>query len=111
MAKKSIGIDVQAPKEKCNDVNCAFHGTISLRGRLFTGKVIKKNVNKTVTVEWPRVFFLKKYDRYEKKRTRIKAHNPDCINAEIGDIVKIAECRPIAKAKNFIVIEKSKDEK
>ena len=111
MTKKSIGIDVQAPEKKCNDKNCAFHGRISLRGRLFTGRVIKKNVNKTVTVEWQRLNFLRKYDRYEKKRTRIKAHNPECIDAGIGDIVKIAECRPIAKSKNFVIITKSRDEK
>jgi len=40
-----------------------------------------------------------------KKRSRVAAHNPVCINAKIGDKVRIAECRPISKTKAFVIIE------
>lgn len=76
---------------------------ISTRGRTFKGKVISDKMNKTVTVEWERRKFIKKYERYEKRRTRIKAHNPETIEAEKGDTVQIEETRPISKTKNFIV--------
>lgn len=76
---------------------------ISTRGRTFTGKVISDKMSKTVTVEWERRKFIKKYERYEKRRTRIKAHNPETIKAEQGDFVQIEETRPISKTKNFVV--------
>ena len=42
----------------------------------------------------------------KKKRTRLHAHNPSCIDAKEGDTVKIMECRPLSKTKKFVVIEK-----
>ncbi|MCX6711809.1 MAG: 30S ribosomal protein S17 [Candidatus Woesearchaeota archaeon] len=91
---------------ECNDRHCPIHGSISIRGRSFKGKIIKNDLHKTVTIEFPRQFYLSKYERYEKRRSRIKAHNSLCINAQIGDIVKIMETKPISKTKNFVVIEK-----
>ncbi|MBN1455027.1 MAG: 30S ribosomal protein S17, partial [Methanomicrobia archaeon] len=41
-----------------------------------------------------------------KRQSKIHAHNPPCINAKVGDIVKIAECRPLSKTKSFVVVEK-----
>src|SRR3989339_517858 len=78
--------------------------SLSLRGRSFVGTVISARMQKTVTVEWERRHFLKKYERYEKRKSKVKAHNPESVNAKEGDVVKIMECRPISKTKNFIVI-------
>jgi len=80
--------------------------SIKLRGRTFVGTVISSRMQKTVTVEFSRKIMLPKYERFTKKRTRIKAHNPDNIKAEDGDIVKIMESRPISKTKNFVIVEK-----
>lgn len=79
--------------------------SLSLRGRTFIGTVISARMQKTVTVEWERKHFLKKYERYEKRKSKVKAHNPESVNAKEGDVVKIMECRPISKTKNFIVVE------
>jgi len=104
---KNIGIDsIKAPAKECADKHCPFHGSFGVRGRIFTGRVISPRFHKTVKVEWERMKFLPKYERYMKARTRIKAHSPDCIEINVGDRVKIAECRPISKTKNFVVIEK-----
>jgi small subunit ribosomal protein S17 len=78
--------------------------SIGTRGRTFVGKVVKKNVHNTVTVEWPRLHFVPKYERYTKRRSRVKAHNPDSVDAQIGDTVLIAETRPISKTKKFIIM-------
>lgn len=102
--KKSMGIDVDFPKEKCNDKNCPFHGNLKCRGRIFVGTVISTKMHKTVVVEWLRMSYLPQYERYEKKRTRIKAYNPVCLNAKEGDIVKISECRKLSKTKSFVVV-------
>jgi len=81
-------------------------GSLSLRGRSFKGVVINDSMQKTVTVEWERRKLNQKYERYEKKRTRVKAHNPDSIDAKKGDLVEIRECRPLSKTKNFVVVKK-----
>ncbi len=105
--KETTGIkDIKAPANKCSDVNCPFHGNLSVRGRTFTGKVISSRMSKTVNVEWDRRIYIPKYERYLKKRTRVKAHNPDCISAKEGDMVRIMECRPLSKTKKFTVMEK-----
>lgn len=93
-------------EEKCNDQNCPNHGSLSLRGRTFKGIVLSEKMQKTATVEWNWKRYVQKYERYENERTRIKAHNPSCISAKKGDLVKISECRPISKTKNFVIIEK-----
>lgn len=78
----------------------------SMRGRTFTGVVVSDKMSKTVTVEWTRRYYIPKYERYEKRRSRVKAHNPDEIDAQTGDQVVIKETRPLSKTKHFIVIKK-----
>ena len=78
---------------------------ISVRGKTFTGKVVSAKMHKTVVVEWERRVLIPKFERYEKRRSKVSAHNPEEINAKEGDIVKIRETRPLSKTKNFIVVE------
>tara|TARA_Y100000031_G_C8237437_1_gene394020 strand:- start:399 stop:815 length:417 start_codon:yes stop_codon:yes gene_type:complete len=91
-------------KSECKDINCPFHGGLKTRGRSFVGTVISTKMQKTITIEWEWRNYLRKYERYEKRRGKLKAHNPACINAKEGEIVKVVECRPISKTKNFVVI-------
>jgi len=102
---KNPGMGFVSPTKECFDRHCPFHGSIKLHGRIFEGKIIKKNPHKTITVEWPRITYLAKFERYAKSRSRVKAHNPPCIDAELGDTVTIVETRPISKTKKFIVVE------
>lgn len=78
---------------------------LSVRGKTFIGKVVSAKMHKTVVVEWERRVLVPKFERYTKKTSRISAHNPENINAQEGDIVKLGETRPISKTKNFIVLE------
>jgi len=80
--------------------------SVRTHGRTFTGIVIEDKMQKTATVEWERSRFIPKYERFEKLTTRIKAHNPEAIDAKKGDIVKVQECRPLSKTKHFMIIEK-----
>ena len=91
--------------KKCDDGNCPVHGSLNVRGRSFTGTVISTKMQKTAIVEWGGRSYLRKYERYEKKRSKVKAHNPDCIGAKEGDLVEIAECRPLSKTKNFVIVK------
>jgi len=105
MVKKSIGIEAKKPEKECNDEKCPWHGKLALRGRVFVGTVVSVKPHKTAIVKWNYHYFLKKYERYEKRNTRIVAYNPECIDVKKGDNVKIAECRPLSKTKSFTVIE------
>ncbi|RMF05966.1 30S ribosomal protein S17 [Candidatus Woesearchaeota archaeon] len=102
---KNIGLDVKAPEKTCDDENCPFHGSLKVRGRQFVGTVVSDKTHKTVVVEWERRKPIQKYERYEKRRSRVQAHNPPCIDASHGDKVLIAECRPLSKTKHFVVIQ------
>jgi small subunit ribosomal protein S17 len=78
---------------------------ISVRGKSFVGTVVGAKMHRTVVVEWERRVLIPKYERYEKRKSKVKAHNPDEINAQEGDIVKIEETRPLSKTKHFIVTQ------
>jgi len=79
--------------------------SLKVRGAVFEGKVVSAKADKTVTVERKLVTFVKKFERYKKKRSRIRAHNPPEINAKEGDTVRIGETRKISKSKAFTVME------
>jgi small subunit ribosomal protein S17 len=104
--QKNIGIEVKVPKEKCLDKNCPYHGTIKLRGRTFTGTIVSKDTHKSAVVEWGRIIKIPKYERTEKRKSKVSVHNPACIDAQKGDTVKIVETRPMSKTKKFVIIEK-----
>lgn len=106
MKKINIGVEVKLPEQECNDKKCPFHGNIKVRGRSFIGRVASTKAQKTATIEWDRSYYLPKFERYEKRRTRLHVHNPSCINAKENDIVRIMETRPISKTKTFVIIEK-----
>lgn len=104
---KNIGIEVKnPPKEECKDENCPYHGFLKVRGRIFKGNVVSDKMGSTVIVEWSYLKKLPKYKRYMRKKSKVAAHNPPCIKARKGDMVRIAECRPLSKTKYFVVIEK-----
>ncbi|MFH1181863.1 MAG: 30S ribosomal protein S17 [Candidatus Woesearchaeota archaeon] len=93
-------------KKDCGDARCPVHGSLKIRGKVLTGRVKSAKMRRSVTIQIERRNYLKKYDRYENRLTNIKAHNPDCIAAKEGDIVKVSECRPLSKTKKFVVMEK-----
>ncbi|MEL4305124.1 30S ribosomal protein S17 [Methanococcoides sp. LMO-2] len=102
---KDIGLDVPEPSKECNDVNCPFHGSLPVRGQILVGTVVSDKMDRTVVIQQRREKLINKYQRYEKRQSKIHAHNPPCINAKVGDIVTIAECRPLSKTKSYVVVK------
>ena len=94
-------------KTECVDFACPRHSRISLRGRSFKGKIIKK-FPKRVVIEFERTIYIKKYERYAKKKTKLHARLSDCMAGDIGigDYIEIKECRPISKIIHFVVFDK-----
>jgi small subunit ribosomal protein S17 len=83
---------------------------IGTRGKVFQGIVIKK-FPKRVVIEFERMIYIKKYERYTKTKTKIHARLPESMEktVNIGDLIKVQECRPLSKIIHFLVTEKIKD--
>ena len=103
---RNIGIEVKAPEKECADSKCPFHGTLPVRGNVIKGRVVSSRAQKTVVVEKDYFHWIQKYQRYERRHSRISAYNPECVSAKEGDLVTIAECRPLSKTKAFVVVGK-----
>ena len=103
---KDIGINVNPPKDVCNDPDCPFHGSLSVRGQVIDGTVVSVKMNKNVVVERNYLKYHQKYERYEKRSNKYTVHAAPCMNLNVGDEVTIMECRPISKTVSFVVIEK-----
>jgi small subunit ribosomal protein S17 len=93
----------------CEDKKCPFHGSLSLRGRIFRGVVVKKFLKRVVIV-LERTIYMKKVERFAKIMTKIHARLPDCLNdvINIGDYVEISECRKLSKLISFVVVKRLK---
>lgn len=105
MEKKNEKLEKEMPKiDSCNDVKCPFHGELKTRGRIFYGYV-KRKFPKRVVIEFERTIYIRKYERYTKKRTRIHARLPACLDVNVGDYIKVQECRPLSRMIHFAVIE------
>ncbi|RLF53021.1 MAG: 30S ribosomal protein S17 [Thermoplasmata archaeon] len=103
---RDIGIDVKPPEKECDDEKCPWHGHLKVRGVIIRGKVVSTAMQRTVVVERERLHYVPKYERYEKRTSRYKAHLPPCIEVKKGDEVIIMECRPLSKTKHFVVVSK-----
>lgn len=95
------------PRKTCDDLNCPFHGELPVRGRVLEGTVVSAKMDRTVIVERDYLFYIPKFKRYERRRSRIPSHSPPCIDVKEGDRVVIAESRPISKTVAFVVVEKA----
>ncbi|MEM1684243.1 MAG: 30S ribosomal protein S17 [Nanopusillaceae archaeon] len=104
---KDIGIaGIFPPEKSCNEKKCPWHGEIRVHGFVFEGKVIKFK-HKIAKIEMQRYVYIPKYERYEKRRSTIKAYIPECLsNIKEGDEVIIGETRPISKTIHFVVLSK-----
>jgi len=106
---KNIGVPATPPESVCESHLCPWHGSLRVRGRVFSGRVKSAKATLTAVVEWDYYTTIQKYQRSMRKRTSVAAHNPVCIHAREGNRVTIAECRPISKTKQFVIIEKLPD--
>lgn len=73
--------------------------------RVLTGTVVSNKMDKSVTVRVDRRVRHPIYKKFMTQSKKIAAHDAEN-TLEIGDVVRIRECRPISKSKRFEVIEK-----
>ena len=72
--------------------------------RTIEGRVVSNKMQKTVTVLLERQVQHPLYGKVVRRSTKVHAHDEKGECKE-GDLVRIVECRPLSKSKNWRVIE------
>ena len=103
---RDIGLKVKPPKQEPakSDKKNPFNGTLSIRGKLFEGRVVKNKAKNTVVIEKESPIYFSKFKRYARSKNSIHAHVPSNLEINEGDIVIAAECRPLATSVSFVVV-------
>ncbi len=68
------------------------------------GRVVSNKMNKTVTVLLERQVQHALYGKIIRRSTKVHAHD-EVGECKEGDVVRIAECRPLSKTKNWRVVK------
>lgn len=72
--------------------------------RMVTGRVVSNKMDKTITVLVERKVAHPLYGKYIKRSTKLHAHDEENLCRE-GDVVRIAECRPLSRTKAWRLVE------
>ncbi len=72
--------------------------------RTVEGRVVSNKMNKTVTILVERQIKHPLYGKYIRRSTKLHAHDEANVCNE-GDVVRVTECRPLSKTKNWRVVE------
>ncbi|MFW9888357.1 MAG: 30S ribosomal protein S17 [Candidatus Thorarchaeota archaeon] len=108
---RNIGIpNVEPPEKACEDPHCPYHGNLAVRGRVMEGIVTSTKMHRTIAFRQDYLSLIKKYSRYERRRSKKHAHLPPCIDVSVGDSVKAVECRPLSKTVTCVVVAVVKQE-
>lgn len=72
--------------------------------RSLTGRVVSNKMQKTIVVLIERRVKHPKYSKYILRSTKLHVHDEENICHE-GDLVKIEQCRPLAKTKAWKLVD------
>lgn len=74
------------------------------KSRTVQGRVVSNKMEKTITVAIERFVKHPIYGKFIRQTTKVKAHDETNQCAE-GDIVVLRESRPLAKTKNWMLVD------
>jgi small subunit ribosomal protein S17 len=72
--------------------------------KTFVGRVVSDKMDKTVVVRVDRLHRHRLYKKVIKATQKYKAHDEENV-CSVGDLVRIAESRPISRDKRWVVQE------
>jgi small subunit ribosomal protein S17 len=72
--------------------------------KIEVGRVVSDSMDKTVVVEVKHAVKHSGYGKIVNRSNRFKAHD-DSNDANVGDLVRIMETRPLSKTKRWRVVE------
>ncbi|MEE4109278.1 MAG: 30S ribosomal protein S17 [Halieaceae bacterium] len=74
------------------------------RTRTVTGRVVSDKMDKTITVLVERRVRHPLYGKYMTRSSKVHAHDAEN-QAGVGDLVSVAESRPLSKTKTWSLVE------
>jgi small subunit ribosomal protein S17 len=72
--------------------------------RTVTGRVVSNKADKTITVTVERTVRHPLYGKYIRRTTKIHAHD-EANECREGDLVSVAQCRPLSKTKSWRLVQ------
>ena len=72
--------------------------------RTIQGRVTSNKMDKTITIAVERKVKHPIYGKFIKRTTKLHAHD-ETNQCNEGDVVKVRECRPLSKSKNWTLVE------
>ncbi|MDH3740038.1 MAG: 30S ribosomal protein S17 [Hyphomicrobiales bacterium] len=73
--------------------------------RILQGVVVSDKGDKTITVNVERRFTHPMMKKTVRRTKKYHAHD-EANTAQVGDIVRIQECRPVSRSKSWMLLEK-----
>ncbi len=74
--------------------------------RVLVGRVTSDKQDKTITVLVERRIIHPLYKKFIRRSKNYAAHD-DVNQCQVGDVVRIEECRPISKRKTWLLVERN----
>ncbi len=78
--------------------------SVQQANQTLTVQVVSNSMNKTAVVLLERQVKHKRYGKYIKRHTKLYVHD-EANQCKEGDIVQIAQCRPLSKLKNWQLVK------
>jgi small subunit ribosomal protein S17 len=72
--------------------------------KTITASVVSKSGDKSITVAIDYKVKHPKYGKYMRRRTKLAVHD-EHNQSKVGDVVEIAQCRPISKRKSWRLLK------
>ena len=72
--------------------------------RVLMGRVVSNKMDKSVTVMIERQVKHPLYGKFMRRSTKVHAHD-EKNECNIGDVIRVQECRPMSKTKTWKLIE------
>lgn len=72
--------------------------------KTLTAAVVSKSGNKSVTVAIDYKVKHPKYGKYMRRRTKLAVHD-EHNQSGVGDVIEIAQCRPLSKRKSWRLLK------
>jgi small subunit ribosomal protein S17 len=72
--------------------------------KTLTAAVVSKSGDKSVTVAIDYKVKHPKYGKYMRRRTKLAVHD-EHNKSSVGDVVEIAQCRPVSKRKSWRLLK------
>ena len=68
--------------------------------------MISTKMKNTIVIRRDFLHYIKKYNRFEKRHKTVSAHCSPAFRLTTGDVVTVAQCRPLSKTVRFNVVRK-----